>query len=127
MSFIQIVVAELDDTPSGATIRNKSNFEILSTLCSAKGGGRVISLRADKGRGIRAGVAIVAPLLAEDVARLVADCQAEMPDFILVEGVHGHLGLAGVSHRVGILTAFLGALFGVSQANQFGSGSINTA
>jgi glycosyltransferase involved in cell wall biosynthesis len=100
MGFIQIVMAELDAIPSGASIRNKSNFEILSTLCSARGGGRIISLRADKSRGLRAGSAIVAPLLAEDVARLVEECQAEMPDFVLVEGVLLYHAVATLAHAL---------------------------
>jgi glycosyltransferase involved in cell wall biosynthesis len=100
MSFIQIVVAEFDDTPSGASIRNKSNFEILSTLWCTKGGGRTISIRADKSRGLTSGSSIVAPLLAEDVAGLVAECQSEMPDFVLVEGVVLYHAVAALAHAL---------------------------
>lgn len=87
MSFIQLVVAERDETPSGVSIRSKSNFEILSTLWPAKDGGRIVSLRIDKSLGLKSRARIVAPLLPQDVSELVADCRRQSPDFILVEGV----------------------------------------
>ena len=100
MSFIQIVVAEDDATPSGASIRNKSNFDILSTLWSAKGGGRIIALRTDKKLGAKSDAAIVARLLRNEVMRLVDECRREVPDFVLVEGVSLYQAAAALAHAV---------------------------
>ena len=87
MRFIQLIVAENDATPSGASIRNKSNFEILSTLGLSKGGGQVIPLRVDNKNGLKSGTSIVASLNLEDIKGLIAECRRMPPDFILVEGV----------------------------------------
>ncbi len=100
MGFIQIVVAEADATPSGASLRNTSNFEILSTLWSERGGGRIVSLRADKTQGLRPAAATVAPLLATDIANLIDVCQTEMPDFVLFEGVRLYQAITALSQAL---------------------------
>jgi glycosyltransferase involved in cell wall biosynthesis len=87
MSFIQLIVAESDTTHSGAPIRDKSNFEIMSTLWRSKGEGRVIALRIDKQTGLKSGSSIVASLNPIDIAQMLAECKRMPPDFILVEGV----------------------------------------
>lgn len=87
MSFIQLIVADSDTTPSGAPIRNRSNFEIMSTLWKSKGGGRVFALRIDKQSGLKSGSSIVAPLDPADIAQLLGECRRMPPDFVLVEGV----------------------------------------
>lgn len=87
MSFIQLIVADSDATPSGAPIRNRSNFEIMSTLWGSKGAGRIIALRIDKQIGLKSGSSIIASLHPADIALLLAECRHIPPDFILVEGV----------------------------------------
>ncbi|MGR6467191.1 glycosyltransferase [Rhizobium sp. PAMB 3182] len=90
MRFFQVTIAENDAVPSGASLRNRANFETLSTLWPTGGSGRIVALRADKRRGRKARTKLAAPLLAEDVAQLVAECLREQPDFVLVEGVLLH-------------------------------------
>jgi polysaccharide biosynthesis protein PslH len=87
MRFIQVVIAEGDAVPSGASLRNKANFDALSTLWSGMGHGEVAALRADKTLGRKARTKLVTPLSAEDLAQLVDACLRERPAFVLVEGI----------------------------------------
>lgn len=85
MAFVQVVVMEDFATPSGATLRNRANFEALSTLRWGDTPPQVVALGVDK--NARSEAPTVLPLARSDVSRLIAACTESQPDFVVIEGV----------------------------------------
>lgn len=85
MAFVQVVLMEATATPSGATVRNSSNYAALSKLRELPSNPASIALRADSGSTAEA--RILLPLMEDDVADLLAKCREIRPRFALVEGV----------------------------------------